>query len=380
MPACHPLALVAAAVALCAAAAAVPAQRPVVTVGGVNPDYLDLPPAVAAAQPGSIVEVRTGFYTGFATGKALRVVLQGCTIVAPAGAAWAIAIDHVAGADQFVLAGEGTVLPGTIGAMRVGNTAAPVVIEGILFGGGAQQIALDVYNTGTVHVARSILFADPALSVRWSNLILSECILGNDFGPAAVVSNALCEIVRTVMAGDGQPALRVFDSDVRLSSDGSSTMLVLGAPMVPVSAFEAFDSVVEWDPATFVLGPANGAPAFEGVNTNEIVEEVPVLVGGPAPLGGVATARLTTSAASFGLIGIGGLLPSPLVLGPLGVYVEPASTAVGAIGAVGPAGLTFSVALPNSPVLRGELLCLQGSVMQTATTFVLSGPALWYLE
>jgi hypothetical protein len=300
--------------------------------------------------------------------------------VAPAGAAWGIEVDHVVGADQFVLSGEGTVLSGTIGAMRVVNTSAPVVIEGMLFGGGVQQVALDVYNTGTVHVARSVLFGDPALSVRWSNLILSEDILGNDFGPAAVVSNGLCEIVRTVMAGDGQPALRVFDSDVRLSSDGASTMLVLGAPTVPVSAFEAFDSTVQWDPATFVLGSANGAPAFQAVNSNELVEEVPTLVAGPAPLGGVATALLTTSAASFGLIGIGALLPSPLILGPLGVYVEPASTSVAAIGAVGPTGLVLSVTVPNDPVLRGELLCLQGSVMQTATTFVLSGPALWYLE
>lgn len=362
-------------------AIAVPAQRPVITVGGVNPNFPDLPPAVAAAPPGAILEVRPGVYTGFATAKPLRVVLQGCTVQPPAGAAYAIAIEGVVGSDQFVVLGQSaTVLPGSLGAVRVRACSAPVVIESMLLIGGPWQPALDVRDAGIVHVSRSILIGDPGLQAQLADVTISEDVIGNTLGSAVVVADCVFESVRSIVAGTGQAALRVYGSTARLASDGTGAMLVLGASAVPISAFEAYSSAVQWDPARFVLAPANGAPAYQGSASTQLLAEVPMLNGGPAPLGGVASARLTTAVPTAGLIAVGSLRPLPVALGPLVIYPDPATIVVGIAGLTGPAGLTYSAPIPSDPTLRGELLCLQGSVWQGSTTFTLSGPAIWYLE
>lgn len=363
------------------AAAAIPAQRPVITVGGVNPAYPDLPAAVAAAPPGAILEVRPGTYTGFTTAKALRVVLQGCTVQPPAGAAYTIAIEGVAGSDQFVVLGESaTVLPGALGAVRVHACSAPVVIESMLLIGGPWRPALDVQDTGIVHVSRSILLGDPGLQAQLADLTVSEDVIGNTLGCAAVVADSRFESVRSILGGTGQAALRVYGSTARLASDGTGAMLVLGSPTGPVSAFEAWSSVVQWDPTRFALAPANGAPAYEGLASTELQSEVPMLTAGPAPLGGVAQARITAGAPTAGLIAAAPLQPLPLALGPLVLYPDPATLVVVVVGLTGPAGLVYSVTVPNVPALRGELLCLQGSAAQGGGTFTLSAPAIWYLE
>ena len=67
-----PLAIAMAALAV----APVFGQRPVLTVGGQNPQFTDLPAAVAAALPGSVLHVRAGTYTGFVTNKPLRILLD----------------------------------------------------------------------------------------------------------------------------------------------------------------------------------------------------------------------------------------------------------------------------------------------------------------
>lgn len=357
------------------------AQRPVVTVGGTNPNFLDLPPAIAAAAPGSIIDVRPGTYTGFDCQKALQVVLNGATVLAAPGSLYTIHVHNVLGADPFVLKGiNGIVGPGLIGAMRVDNTIAPVVIESVTMSGGLLHPGLDVFNTGVVHVARSVLGGFPALQGQFTNLVTNENVFANTFGPAAIVSDASLDSARTIFIGADQPALKIFDTTARLASDGTGAMLVFGNPTVPISAFEASDSTVFWDPSLFSLLPANGAPAFLPVMTTEVIEEIPILNAGPAPLGGVATVRMTMSSSAMGMIAIGFLLPTPIVVGFVGIYPDPASFVLAAAGVVDPAGLMINFPVPSDPALRGTILVFQGLTFLANGSSPISGPALWYVN
>jgi hypothetical protein len=225
-------------------ACALAAQRPVVTVGGPNPDHADLPAAIAAAAPGSIVEVRSGVYTGF------------------------------------------------------------------------------------------------------------TC----------------------------QKALRIFDTVARLSSDGTSGLYVTGAPVVPVSPFEAFDSEVYWNPSSFALGPANGAPVFSSQTTMEVIGEVPMLNAGPAELGGMGVVRMAPPTPAFGMIAVGFLVPTPIVLPPAGVYPNPSSFVMAGSGLIDAAGLALNIPIVNDPAVRGDVMVFQGIAFFPSGGTSLSGPALWYIE
>ncbi|MCA8952347.1 MAG: hypothetical protein KDE27_22750, partial [Planctomycetes bacterium] len=108
------------------------AQRTVITVGGANPSFSNLPAAVAAAAPGSVLVVRPGTHDGFTTNKPLRVVLdftaQTGSIVAPAGATYAIEVSGLSGNQEFALVGRGArIHGGALGGIRVSNTAGRVV-------------------------------------------------------------------------------------------------------------------------------------------------------------------------------------------------------------------------------------------------------------
>tara|TARA_R110002072_G_scaffold174303_7_gene329574 strand:- start:18551 stop:19681 length:1131 start_codon:yes stop_codon:yes gene_type:complete len=368
-------------VAVMAFAGVLVAQRPVVTVGGTNPNHPDLPQAIAAAAPGSIVEVRPGTYTGFTCQKALRIVMSGATVLPPAGANYTINLQNIVGADPFVIKGMSTLIgPGALGAMRISNVMAPIIIEKVTMVGGPQQTALEVFNTGSVHLARLILLGYPALQAQFCNLISNENLFGNAVGPGAIISDASMESARSVYVGTGQPALRIFDTVARLSSDGTGGMYVTGTPVVPVSSFEAVDSEVYWNPTSFLLAPANGAPGFLSQTTVEVIEEVPMLNAGPAVLGGISTARMTSPTPALGMIAVGYLLPSPIGLPPARVYPDPATFVLAIGGLVDAAGLQLNFAIPNNPVLRGDVLVFQGITFLPSGGTPLSGPALWYVE
>lgn len=363
------------------ALASLAAQRPVLTVGGSSPDYADLPAAVAAAASGTIIEVRQGTYTGFATQKSLRVVLRDATVLAPAGADYAIEVSGVPGSDPFVIKGSNvSIAAGVLGSFRVSNTAAPIVIEGIRLIGSAFQSALDVFNAGSVHVARSELAGNPAMQVQFANLISNENLVGNTVGPAAILVDTLFDSARSIYLGTGQPALRLFDCDARLSSDGSGQMLVLGTPVVPVSAIEASDCTVYWDPSQFVLAPANGAPPLLAVLTTEVLEEVPMMISTRAVLGAPARVRMSVASPTVGMIAIGLLRPTPIQLGSTPIYPDLATTVLATAGVVDPNGLIVNFTVPTNPTLRGELFCFQGVTFSATGATAFSGPALWCLE
>ncbi len=372
--------------AICLLAGGVLAQRPLVTVGGLNPDFLDLPQAVAAALPDSVILVRPGTYTGFTTNKPLRITLDftattGSVQPAP-GSAYAISVNGLPSGAEFILLGRGaTVAPGIVGAIRVANTVGSVIVEGITVLSGTTRSALEVQNTSTVVVQRCSLAGTPALQASWTSLALNESVCTSPGGVGAVGYNSLLDFVRTSFSGYRLPGLRVYDCNVRLASNGSSSIGVTGNPVLPVSAFEALNSIAQWDQNTFVMNPAAGAPAFANFGALVLANEVPVLVTSSAPLGGTATMRMTISGTPLpGLVAMGRLAQPPSVIGITGIYLNTLLVpTILTLGIVDQTGQFLQVNVPNNPVLRGEVFCLQGVTMLPSGLPVLSGPGLWTL-
>ena len=172
----------------------------------------------------------------------------------------------------------------------------------------------------------------------------------------------------------------MFDCEARLSSDGNGQMVVLGNPPVPVSAIEATDCTVYWDPSQFLLAPANGAPPLQAVVTTEVLEEVPMMIATRAALGAQARVRMSVASPVVGMIAIGLLRPTPIQLGSTPIYPDVATAVLATAGVVDQNGLIVNFTVPANPVLRGELYCFQGVTFSATGATAISGPALWCLE
>lgn len=362
--------------------AAAQAQRPIFTVGGVGPSFADLPAAVAAVPPGSILLVRPGNYAGFTTGKPLRIVLEGSgpgsSIQAQSGSAYAITVTGLPAGDEFVLVGRGTTIgAGSLGGIRVADTNAPVLLAGVNVAATGTRCGLEVRYAGSLHARNCVFAGAPGLQADWANLVLSECIVVGS-GVGAVVNRCTFDAARTFLSGFAQPALRAYDSSLRLASDGSTTIAVTGAPTLPIPAIESYLCPMQFDPARVGLVPANGAPGVATFSGYLLDDEVPTLIASPAPLGVTATARMTSSTVRPGMVVLGNLLGAPIPFMVGNVFVDTVNAPiVAAIGFCGPAGLLAQIAIPPTTSALGVVQCLQGVVWQASGLPVLSAPALW---
>lgn len=364
--------------AICALAGALVGQRPVVHVGGTNPDYTDLPAAVAAAPIGAVILVAPGTYTGFATDKPLRVQLGGATVLPAAGAPYAIRIHDLPPGEAFALAGgNGVVGGGALGSIRLDGNGAPVVLERLTAAAGGAASGLVAQNCAAVIVHHCILGGAPALQVQSASFVTSESIVLSTSGAGAIVDHSLFESARTQFTGAGLPALRAFQSSLRLAGDGTTGMNVLGGQGVPVSAFEAVQCTVQWQQSRFPMTTLGGASAFVGVASTVWPDDVPLLVGSDAAPGTLATARMTMATPSFGAIVMGYVAP-PAIFGITGIYLDTVNApVVAAFGVVDSTGLVVQANVPTTAALHGELYDLQGVVWSAAGVPVLSGPATW---
>lgn len=364
-------------------AAWLPAQRPVFTVGGANPNYTSLPAAVAAVPPGSILVVRPGNHTGFTTNKPLRVLLdfdvQGGTVAPPAGAAYAISITGLPPGEGFVLVGRGANVPaGTIGAIRVAHCAGPVVIEGLTATVANLRTGLEVQDATAVHVRRTVLGGSPALQTSLANFTISESVVISTLGLGAVAYETRFEAVRTFFAGTGQPALRFFGSTARLSSDGTSSIWSAVPSTVSVSPIEAFDSQLQFHPERIGLAPNAASVGITLVNSVLRGEEVPTLVTTSAVPGQTATMRMSSQQPRLGAVLLGEAFATPVWFDLGNIWVNTlAPNQLATLGVVDPAGLQYQTLIPATPALRGNVFCLQGVVWEANWSPVLSGPGFW---
>ncbi|MFO1076326.1 MAG: hypothetical protein U1E73_01210 [Planctomycetota bacterium] len=359
------------------------AQRPVLTVGGTNPTHASLQAAVAAAAPDSVIMVRAGTHTGFTTNKPLRIVLDFTaatgSVVAPAGAAYAIEVNGLLGDQELAISGRGArIAGGTLGAVRVANCSGRVVLDRVSVALGNVKTALDVQNAAAVVVQNSSLDGRHALQAQDAVVATQGVQWTSAVDIAIVAARAFLELTAGSCTGGSAPALRVADSVLVLAGTGTTAIGVTGGPSVPVSAIEAVQSDVVWDPLRFALAPANGAPALLRFGGQVTVQDMPALTAMSGPLGSPLTATLRRGTSSFGMIAIGALrLPYPLA-GVPDVWIDPAwATLVLAAGTVDAQGITTQATWPNVPWLVGEMFCLQGVVLGNGSGPLVTGPAMW---
>lgn len=358
-------------------------QRPVYTVGGVNPSFTSLPVAVATVPAGSILVVRPGVHTGFTTNKPLRIVLDwdgaNGAIQPAAGAAYTISIQGLLAGDDFVLVGRGApIAPGALGAIRIANAMSPVVIESVVLTSLGTHTGLEVHDAPAVHVRRSVIGGTPALQLQYTNASLSECVVLSLGGVGAVAYRSRFDSVRTFFTGTNQPALRLLDCVARIASDGTTTINTAAAATLPVSPLEAFDCDLQFDPARIGLVPVGATPPLTMVNCTLADDEVPTLITSPAPPGVPATVRMTSGTPRPGVVVLGEVLASPVFFAFTNIWVNTITAPlVAAVGICDTAGLTSQTMIPASPALRGAVFSLQGVVWEPNGWPVLSGPGLW---
>jgi hypothetical protein len=351
----------------------------VLHIGGSSPDYLDLPAAVAAAAPGSILVVHPGKYTGFTTGKPLRIHLDFPALggwIAPAtGSAYAVTLSGLPVGGEFVLTGDGaSIRSGALGAIRVQNTAGRVVLEGLTVAAGTGA-AIDVQNAGPVLLHDCDLSGTPGLQVHTATVVANDLRVASPAGHALAASDSLLDLAGGSYAGRDLPALHLVDCDIRLAGQGATPIKVGGTSPLPVPAFVAINCHVQWDPSRFFLLPANGAVAFSvGGNTTVLTEDAPIVTARGGPPGGNGWMRLTSNTPLPGMVVLAPFAP-PVFLGIAGLYIDLGQPyGVPLIGVADPAGLSLAFAIPTTASLLGDVSCLQGAVFGPLGFPTLSGP------
>ena len=359
------------------------AQRPVITVGGSNANHTDLPAAVAAAVPGSVLQVRPGNYTGFSTSKPLRIVLDFTaatgSVSAPVGSAYAIEITGLAAGQQFALVGRGaSVNPGFLGAIRIVNSSGSVVLDSLTVTAGNAAVGLDVQNSANLLVQNSSVVGAPALQVQDAVVVASDVAFASLVGIGIFALRGALEFGLGSYSGYRAPALRVQDSTVRLAGNGTTPIRVTGSPQQAVAAIEAIQSDVRWLPSSFTVQPGGAGLAMTLVGGQAIPEEVPALVATSGPPGSPMSVAMTRPTAAPGLIVLGNLVLSHVAFGLPGVFWDESQFAVVlAVGTVDAAGLQRQTVWPNAPWLLGELFCCQGVVVQPTGAMLTSCAAAW---
>ena len=358
-------------------------QRPVWTVGGQSPNFTDLPQAVAAAAPGSVLRVRPGTYTGFVTNKPLRILLDFTattgSVVPPAGSAYAIEVNGLPAGETFALVGRGArVTSGTLGAVRVANCGGHVVLTAITVAAGNTTSGVDAQNAACVLVERSAVTGTPALQAQDAVVVSTAVDWSSPGGRGIVALRGSLELTLGSSGGRRMPALHVTDGFVRLAGNGATALAVGGAPPGPVAAFEAIRSVVQWQASRFVLTPANGSPGFVQVASQTVVDDVPSLVATGAAPGASMSLNLTRSTPAPGVVVLGNLVVPHQALGLTGLYWDEQQPAVVlAAGVADAPGLQMQINWPNVTWLLGELFCSQGVVITPSGSLLRSGPAMW---
>ncbi|MCK6445501.1 MAG: hypothetical protein L6Q99_03840 [Planctomycetes bacterium] len=129
-------------------------------------DFLDLPPAIAAAAPGDVLLVVPGEYTGFLLEKPLSIVgLDVGVRVAPLSSTHAFQVANVAAPGVVVLAGLTTngALHGPV-VIALEQSTATIVVDGLDHYAG--QPKLGIVDCADVRIRNALLYEVTAISSR----------------------------------------------------------------------------------------------------------------------------------------------------------------------------------------------------------------------
>lgn len=246
----HSLALTLALAALTGSASAQNQTWIVDAANGAGTNFLDLPPAVAAAQPGDDIIVRPGDYTGTAVYKGISILGEPGARILNGGATYTgISVSLVPAGDTCAVSGvEILVINPLDGSLRAANNAGNILFERIttndptrIFNCANVRIegctladievgntSLSMSHTSGHGVAGVFNSSKPALQLTNSSATVSRCTLNgfNAFGPTA--SSAAISLVggSLLLTGDGSGQVAAGTGQVRSAINGIGNLTI----------------------------------------------------------------------------------------------------------------------------------------------------------
>lgn len=345
---------------------ALAAQSTLIVDAAGNGNYLDLPPAVAAAQPGDLVLVRAGTYSSTTVRIGIRIVGEpGATVFG--GFATGLIIDHVPAGQCCVVRGIGTM---TLGGptLQVLDCLGQVHLEDI-----AQQTGIEVQRSSQVSLVHiSMPMGGVPLHVADSSVAVVRCDLhaGWSVGEprhAVVVERSTVVLSQTTLVGGPDftgigsgSAVALLSGSLIVAGDASTSIAAgtsLSIPQ-PAPAILGTAGSIVIDPQVQLV-PRYGAPAIGGAAAVTTVPVPAVLADVDAQVLSVQT-RASAGDLAFVLVG---LAPQPLSNTTLGELWLGAGAVVLQSGSV-PATGTLLGNVPLPPLPQGLLATFQALIVR----------------
>ncbi|MBK8976814.1 MAG: hypothetical protein IPM29_12925 [Planctomycetes bacterium] len=367
--------------AIFALTGALAAQTTWIVDAGGGGSFVDLPPAVAAAQPGDLILVRAGVYSPVTVSKGLRIVGD------PGATLWSLSsplvvVDRLPAGETFVLQGIDATTSGGPGGVRVLDCAGHVHLERV------SMSPVVVERSAQVSLHGLDLFAGaPPVSITDSNAVLGGCRLRASFSVgtlqhALVMERSLVVFAESTAIGGVDFTGIGSGSGIELRSGrlvvagDAATVVEAGDSRSlrrPTPAIRTLGGAIVLDPAVTLL-PKFGGPPIGGVATvaTRTVPSVRASVAGGRLS---ATARANPGDALHLLLG----LPlQPVLSLPFGdLWLGPINLVL--VSATLPATGSQSVSLPLPPLPAGTVATLQAVVL-TAGSVQVSTPAVATLD
>jgi hypothetical protein len=278
-------------------------------------DFVDLPPALAAAQHGDRLFVLPGAYRGTVTDRGVAIACAGATLTTP------LRITGLPLGQRFALVGLASD-PGSssTGGIECVDNAGVVVLDRVDFRGPRTWLwqtapACQIERCDAVVVTQSRFTGSPGARIVGSRVSFVSChLVGADgylFGGVAAVAGqaaltgefATIDLVHCKAKGGAgatytqyvaEPgvALSARESDLRLSG-AAPDGLEAGAAAAGrgAAALRVDGGVLRLDPTLRLTG-SGGMPGIVGQSQQRILRRLPALRGTPAPTGGIWTTEL----------------------------------------------------------------------------------------
>jgi hypothetical protein len=362
---------------------------------GAGTDFLDIPPAVAAASDGDTLRIRPGVYSPFSTGKALALLGEAGVIVRggfaprlgvveirqlPAGRS--LVMDRIRVEPLFDSAGVvGSSCQGRIHLEDV-EVVAPTITTTDVGACSFVQCTLAtitggaLYGSPALRAATSVVVATGVRIDGADNCGAMRCTI---VGTGIRADNATVLLARSsVSGGDGsffnpfitpEPAIRALGSTLVATGDATTTICAGSVPNgPPIPGIQADIGAVHLDTSIAVLG-SNGGPDIAGTATVQR-RRIPALLAAGTPPGGTLGGELTALAGSPFQIIVS--LPGDPIALPFGtVLFDPTIVLPIAIGTIGASGrFPFAVQMPANPALADLPVVLQAATADPVTVFI----------
>lgn len=345
-------------------------------------NFTDLPPAVAAADDGDKLIIRSGNYSAFSTGKGLTLLGEGSVRVGdPLLGGTAIEVSGLARGKTFTMARlTAWTSPWSPNVIKLSGNSGQLHLQDvdIVHLGFVDTLGClvrqcdSVTITGGRFTGRPAIFAvDSALSVVGASLsgggvCFSPPSCFKLASPGFEAWRCSSHLAHTSVQGGGSstpmfepgPALELKDGTAILTGDAATRILGgISTFGVPSNAIVTSGGTLVADTGITILGENGGVPI---IGTGTVVRRrVVSLSGGGAPPGGAITAELVSPAGDlFWLIAGFPMAPMPTPFGELSI--NPLLVVLLATGAQGPRELfQWNALVPEIPALRGAVLGLQ---------------------